>query len=298
MKTGLVLEGGAMRGIYTAGVLDVFLEYGIQVDGVMGVSAGAIHGVSYVSGQHGRSLRYNMQYCRDPRYMSLRSLLKTGDLFGVDFCYHELPERLDPFDNDAFELSSTEYYLTCTDIETGQPCYQRCESIRGEEIDWVRASASMPLASRVVTIGKHKLLDGGIADPIPVDAFRRLGFARNLVILTRPEGYQKKHSSAMPLIRRAFRGYPALIDAMDHRHEVYNTQLARIDELLREGDTFLIRPSRYLKISRTERNPRRIQAMYDLGRQDALRTLPDVLEFLGHTGRESSINREKCGKCI
>lgn len=281
MKTGLVLEGGAMRGIYTAGVLDVFLENKIRPDGVIGVSAGAIHAASYVSEQFGRSLRYNIKYCRDPRYMSLRSLIKTGDLFGADFCYHELPEHLDPFDNDTFEHSPIEFYLTCTEVESGKPFYQKCDSIRGDLIDWVRASASMPLASRIVTMDGHNLLDGGITDPIPVSAFRNLGFPHSIVVLTRPEGYRKKHSTAMPLIRRAFRNYPALIAAMDRRHHVYNAELDEVERLSRKGEILVIRPSRYLKIRRTERNRDRIQQMYELGRQDALRALSDVLAFLG-----------------
>ena len=151
-KTGLVLEGGGMRGIYTAGVLDVFLEQNIQVDGVIGVSAGAIHGCSFVAGQRERSIRYNLKYCRDPQYMSFRSLLKTGELCGTDFCYHQLPETLDPFDNEAFEASDTDFYVTCTDVETGEPVYKLCETLRGDQIDWVRASASMPLAAHIVEL--------------------------------------------------------------------------------------------------------------------------------------------------
>ena len=155
MKTGIVVEGVGMRGISAAGVLDVLLEHGIKADGLVGVSAGAIHGCSFVAGQAGRSIRYNLKYCRDPRYMSFRSLVTTGDLVGNEFCYHELPERLDPFDNDAFEASPMEFYATCTDVETGRPVYHRCDSLRGENIQWIRASASMPLVSRIVEIDGH-----------------------------------------------------------------------------------------------------------------------------------------------
>lgn len=172
-KTGLVLEGGGMRGIYVAGVLDVFLEQNIHVDGVIGVSAGAIHGCSFVAGQRERSIRYNLKYCRDPQYMSFRSLIKTGELCGTDFCYRQLPETLDPFDNEAFEASDTDFYVTCTDVETGEPVYKLCENLRGDQIDWVRASASMPLAAHIVELEGRKLLDGGVADSIPVAAFRK-----------------------------------------------------------------------------------------------------------------------------
>ena len=149
MKTGIVLEGGAMRGIYTAGVLDVFLEEGVTADLVMGVSAGAVHGCSFVSGQHGRSIRYYMKYCGDPRFMSFRSLLTTGDVVEEQFCYREIPERLDPFDNDAFEASPVKFYAVCSDLETGEAAYLLCPTLRGEAVDRIRASASMPFLSQI-----------------------------------------------------------------------------------------------------------------------------------------------------
>ena len=281
MKTGIVVEGGGMRGIYGAGVLDVLLENDIKVDGLIGVSAGAIHGCSFVSGQKGRSIRYNLKYSRDPRYMSMRSLIRTGDMFGIDFCYRELPETLDPFDNETFESSSTEYYVTCTDVETGQPVYHRCPSLRGDRIDWVRASASMPLASRIVELDGKKLLDGGVADSIPVMAFRKMGFKKDLVILTRPEGYRKKQNPMLPLIRRAYREYPEFVETAASRHLVYNRELDEISRLEREGEILVIRPSRRIKISRTERRPERIEQMYRLGREDAMKAFSGIKAFMG-----------------
>ena len=281
MKTGIVVEGGGMRGIYGAGVLDVLLENDIKADGLIGVSAGAIHGCSFVSGQKGRSIRYNLKYSRDPRYMSMRSLIRTGDMFGMDFCYRELPETLDPFDNETFESSSTEYYVTCTDVETGQPVYHRCPSLRGDRIDWVRASASMPLASRIVELDGKKLLDGGVADSIPVMAFRKMGFKKDLVILTRPEGYRKKQNSMLPLIRRAYREYPEFVETAASRHLVYNRELDEISRLEREGEILVIRPSRRIKISRTERRPERIEQMYRLGREDAMKAFSGIKAFMG-----------------
>ena len=174
MKTGLVLEGGAKRGIYTAGVLDVFLENGISFDGVIGVSAGAIHGCSYVSGQAGRSIRYNLNYGNDYRFMSFRSWLLSGNIVDVKFCYHDLPEKLDPFDNEAFENSPAKFYVVCSNVETGQPEYIRCRNMT-TEIDYLRASASLPLVSKIVNIGGKRLLDGGIVDSIPVRAFMNMG---------------------------------------------------------------------------------------------------------------------------
>ena len=281
MKTGIVVEGGGMRGIYGAGVLDVLLENDIKADGLIGVSAGAIHGCSFVSGQKGRSIRYNLKYSRDPRYMSMRSLIRTGDMFGIDFCYRELPETLDPFDNETFESSSTEYYVTCTDVETGQPVYHRCPSLRGDRIDWVRASASMPLASRIVELVGKKLLDGGVADSIPVMAFRKMGFKKDLVILTRPEGYRKKQNPMLPLIRRAYREYPEFVETAASRHLVYNRELDEISRLEREGEILVIRPSRRIKISRTERRPERIEQMYRLGREDAMKAFSGIKAFMG-----------------
>ena len=281
MKTGIVVEGGGMRGIYGAGVLDVLLENDIKADGLIGVSVGAIHGCSFVSGQKGRSIRYNLKYSRDPRYMSMRSLIRTGDMFGIDFCYRELPETLDPFDNETFESSSTEYYVTCTDVETGQPVYHRCPSLRGDRIDWVRASASMPLASRIVELDGKKLLDGGVADSIPVMAFRKMGFKKDLVILTRPEGYRKKQNPMLPLIRRAYREYPEFVETAASRHLVYNRELDEISRLEREGEILVIRPSRRIKISRTERRPERIEQMYRLGREDAMKAFSGIKAFMG-----------------
>lgn len=281
IKTGLVLEGGAMRGIYTAGVLDVFLEHGIHVDGVMGVSAGAIHGCSFVAGQKGRSIRYNLKYCKDPRYMSIRSLIKTGDLLDTDFCYRQLPETLDPFDNEAFMASGTEFYVTCTDVDTGNPVYRRCESLKGEQIHWVRASASMPLASQIVELEGRRLLDGGVSDSIPVSAFCKLGFKRCVVIMTRPLEYRKKPNRMIPMLRRVYRGHPQFVEAMACRHLMYNRELDEIRRMEKAGEILVIRPSRLVKIKRTEHKPERIQEMYDLGQKDGLKALDAVIRYLG-----------------
>ena len=169
-KTGLVLEGGAMRGMYTAGVLDVFMEQGIWFDGVIGVSAGAICGCSYISGQVGRTIRYNKNYCTDKRMMSFYSLFTTGDLVGAEFCYHTIPEQLDVYDNEAFLRSNIPFYLVCTNLETGKAEYIKMNDMV-KEIDYLRASASMPYVSRIVEKDGMKLLDGGCADTVPVRAF-------------------------------------------------------------------------------------------------------------------------------
>lgn len=285
MKRGIVVEGGGMRGIYAAGILDVLLENNIRPDGLIGVSAGAIMGCSFVAGQHERSIRYNLKYCRDPRYMSFRSLVRTGDLVGNDFCYHELPEQLDPFDNDAFEASPVKFYAACTDVETGKPVYHLCDSLRGSNIEWIRASASMPLVSRMVEIDGQKLLDGGVSDSIPAAAFRKMGFKKNLVILTRPLEYRKKPNRMLPVIRHVYRRYPEFIKAMERRHLMYNRELDEIKRMEDAGEIYVIRPSRLIKISRTESHPEKIRQMYELGRGDGTGVLRDIAEFLGCKSR-------------
>lgn len=279
MKTGLVLEGGAKRGIYTAGVLDVLNENGITVDGVLGVSAGAIHGCSYVAGQKGRSIRYTLKYGNDRRFMSLYSLLTTGDLVGADFCYHELPEKLDPFDHDAFETSPTRFYVTCSNVETGKAEYILCDELR-HKMDYLRASASLPLVSRIVEIDGKKYLDGGIADSIPVQAMFNLGYERNIVVLTRPYGYRKKASWNRFLAGFVYSRYPQFAEAIKKRHLMYNRELEEIEALEKAGKILVIRPSCKIKISKTERSPAVVKAMYDLGVTDAEEALENIRSFL------------------
>lgn len=279
-KTGLVLEGGGLRGIYTAGVMDVFLEENIVVDGVIGVSAGAIHGASYVSKQKGRNLRYSLRYRKDKRYMSLNSLIRTGDLFGVDFCYHDLPDKLDPFDYDTFRSNPTRMYVCCSNLETGEAEYLECKDMK-QDMEKLRASASLPLVSRTVEIDGMKLLDGGISDSIPIFAFRRMGYRRNIVVLTRPEGYRKSPDGMLKFEAVKYRDYPEFVRRMALRYKYYNKTLDKLEELERKGEVFILCPSRTLKISRIERNKNRIQAMYELGVQDTKDKINEVKEFLG-----------------
>ena len=281
MKTGLVLEGGAMRGLFTAGVLDVLMENKITFDGVIGVSAGAAFGCNFKSGQIGRAVRYNVRFCRDRRYCGLGSLWKTGDIFNTDFCYGEVPLKLDPFDFDAYEKNPTDFYVVCTDVETGQALCHRYTGREDHGFDWIRASASMPLVSRMVEIEGRKLLDGGIADSIPASCFERMGYTRNVVILTRPEGYRKKKNQALPLIRRKYRAYPRLVEAMEQRHLVYNAELDYVSQAQAEGRMFVIRPEKALAVRRIEKNPERLRAAYEEGRKTAERHREALSAFLG-----------------
>lgn len=270
-KIGLVLEGGAMRGMYTAGVLDVFMEHGISFDGVIGVSMGAITGCSYVSGQMGRTVRYNTKYCRDKRYMSFFSLLTTGDLVGNEFCYHALPEQLDPYDNEAFKRSRTEFYVTCTNVETGEAEYIKINDMV-EEIDYLRASASMPYVSRIVEIGEKKYLDGGCSDSVPIRTFMDMGYEKNVVILTRPAEYRKKPENKR-LVRLFYKKYPKFASTLERRAEEYNRMVEEILQLEREGKIFVIRPEKPLEIGRMSHNVKKIEGAYERGRADGLNCL-------------------------
>ena len=277
-KTGLVLEGGGMRGIYTAGVLDVFMERGIRFDGVIGVSAGAIHGCSYLSEQMGRGIRYYKKYCNDPRFMSFRSLIKTGNIVGVDFCYHELPDVLDPYDHEAFLKNRTEFYVTCSNIETGKAEYLRVTDMK-EQIDLVRASATLPYVSKIVTVGDRKYLDGGCTDSVPVDAFIDMGFERNVLILTRPATHvrQKEHG-LMAKIR--YRKYPEFLKALFSHHDRYNATKRRIAELEAQGSAFVIAPDSELEIGRLEGDAEKIQQVYDKGRADAQARIDEMIKWM------------------
>ena len=243
MKTGLVLEGGAMRGMYTAGVLDVMMENHVEVDGVIGVSAGAVFGCNYKSKQIGRVIRYNTKYCSDERYVSLKSLIKTGDLYGAEFCYNELPTRLDPFDVKTYQENPVDFYVTCTDVHTGRPVYHLCNRGDAEDIQWMRASASMPLVSRIVSVGGYDLLDGGISDSIPIRWFLKQGYKKNIVVLTQPAGYRKKPTRMIPMFKVFMRKYPEIAKAMKRRHRNYNGSLKAVKKLEERGEVFLLQPS-------------------------------------------------------
>ncbi|MBR6569284.1 MAG: patatin family protein [Clostridia bacterium] len=280
MLTGLVLEGGAMRGLFTAGVLDVLMENQIELDGAIGVSAGAVFGCNYQSGQIGRTLRYNLRFCHDWRYCSVRSLLLTGDLYGAKFCYWTLPLELDLFDYEAYAANPHPFYVVCTDCETGEAVYRLCRRADGDEREWFRASASMPLASRVVEVNGKKLLDGGIADSVPIRYFESIGYERNVVVLTQPEGFVKTASRGLTLMKKLLRKYPNVAKTMGRRHDVYNETSAYIAQREKEGAAFVIRPPRALDMSRTEHDPAKLQAAYDLGRQEMLKRLKELKSFL------------------
>ncbi|MBQ3265425.1 MAG: patatin family protein [Ruminococcus sp.] len=278
-KVGLVMEGGAMRGMFTAGVIDVFMENGIEFPAAAGVSAGAVFGCNLKSRQIGRVIRYNKRYCRDKRYCSVQSLIKTGDLYGADFCYRELPETLDVFDKDAYEQNPMTFTVVCTDVLTGKPVYQRLDKVDENCFLWMRASASMPMVSKPVRVGGYTLLDGGMSDAIPLRYMQEQGYEKNIVILTRPRSYVKKPSSPM-LMQLGLRRYPAMVKVMQKRHEMYAYQRAYVFASEKQGNTLVLCPDSDLPLSRTERDPEKLQQAYDEGRRIALRELDNIKAFL------------------
>lgn len=279
MKTGLVLEGGAMRGMYTAGVLDVFMEHGVHFDGIIGVSAGAVFGVNYLSGQRGRVIRYNCRFNTDKNYMGVGCLLKTGNYFNTEYAYYRVPRELDFFDDETYMSSGVPFYAVVTNVETGEPEYMRVESVLGQ-METLRASASMPFASKPVEINGKKYLDGGVTDSIPFEKFAEMGYEKQVVVLTRDMSYRKKPMNGA-LISLFYRKYPEFRRRLKNRHIVYNESVHKLAELEKAGSVFVIRPSAPIEISRTEREPERLKQVYALGRADAERELERLGKYLG-----------------
>lgn len=279
MKKGLVLEGGAMRGLFTAGIIDVMMEAGVEPDGLIGVSAGAAFGCNYKSRQPGRAIRYNTRFAKDARYSGLKSLLTTGDYFNAQFGYHIVPYQYDLFDVAAFEQNPMEFMVVCTDVLTGQAVYHKMDRVDYDELEWLRASASMPLASKVVEVAGHKLLDGGVADSIPLAYFESIGYDRNVVILTQPEGYVKHRTKLMPLMRIGLRRYPEMIQAMDRRYLMYNRELEFVRQAEREGRCLVIRPDEKLPIGHISHDPEEMKRVYQIGREMGDRYIERIKTF-------------------
>ena len=279
MKKGLVLEGGAMRGLFTAGIIDVMMEAKVEPDGLIGVSAGAAFGCNYKSRQPGRAIRYNKRFARDKRYCSWQSWLKTGNLYNADFGYRIIPTQYDIFDDKAFEENPMEFYAVCTDVETGKPVYKKLEKSGQLTYDWIRASASMPLASKVVELEGMKVLDGGVADSIPLEYFESIGYEKNMVILTQPDGYVKEHNKLMPLMRLSLRKYPNMIEAMNNRHIMYNKELSYVYQAESTGRALVIRPETPLPIGHISHNPDEMQRVYEIGRTTGMKYIERIKAF-------------------
>lgn len=263
-KTGLIIEGGGMRGIFAAGVVDYFLDKDIVFDNVIGVSAGACHACSYVCGQRGRAFATATDYLDRWEYCSMRSLRKTGNMFGVDFIYHKIPEELYPIDNEAFQRRGIRFQVAVTDCETGEAAYPEVKDMF-DDVDYILASGSLPFLARMVELDGRKYMDGGIADSIPLAQSIKQGNEKNVVILTRPRGYQKGASRAVPLLKLKYGKYPGLVRALQNRHKVYNETLELLRREEAAGRAFVIAPKGDLDIGRTEKDMKKLKRAYDEG---------------------------------
>ncbi len=266
-KTALVLEGGAMRGMYTAGVLDCFMDHGISFDAVIGVSAGALFGVNLLSKQRGRVIRYNKRFNGDKNYMGIRPLLKEKNIVSTKYAYDIVPRELDPFDDEEYKKSDIPFYAVVTNVKTGKPEYVQIKSVF-EQMDVLRASGSMPIVSKPVKLGHQWYLDGAVTDSIPYEKMLEMGYDRVVVVLTKPADYEKK---PMPKLFTSIykKRFPRFYEAFSNRYIMYNAQLERLKELEKQGVARVLRPSEHIKVSKVEKDPDKLESLYQLGIRDA-----------------------------
>lgn len=296
MKIGLVLEGGAMRGLYTSGVLDVFLKENIIVDCIIGVSAGALFGINYCSNQPGRVLRYQKKYVKEKDYIGLRIFLKTGNIINKELAYYDIPRKYDIFDEETFQKSKTKFYAVVTNIKTGQAEYIQITDTK-KQIKVFEATGAMPFVSKIVEIGNEKYLDGALADSIPVEKMRELGYDKIIVVLTKPAGYRKKKSPSF-MAEKRYKDYPKLVEAINSRYLHYNATLDKIKQLEESKEIFVIRPSKKIKMSRMEKDPAKIEEMYNLGVTDTNNIINNLKTYLEENtqivnAKEASLTDDK-----
>ncbi len=279
MKTALILEGGGMRGLYTAGVLDVLMENKIETDVAVGVSAGALFGINYKSKQIGRVLRYNLKYAGNKENLGVKSLLKTGDLMSKQFYFDDLPFKLDVMDTETYKNCKTEFYAVVTNLNTGLPEYKSIYDLKNEEcMEYLRASGSLPFVSKPVTINGVPYLDGGVSDSIPVKHYIDKGYEKMMVGLTRPLGFRKKgeiHGTGI-----AYKNYPDFAKTLKKRNLDYSKQCDLVDKLEKDGKILVIRPSEYIKVKTTEKDRKVIQNIYDLGVKDCKSKMQEIYNYL------------------
>lgn len=279
MKTGLVLEGGAMRGLFTAGALDVLMENKITFTGAVGVSAGTAFGVNFKSKQIGRVLRYNLRFAGKPYYASWRSWRRSGNLYARNFCYHILPDKLDPFDKKTFAENPMEFWSVSTNADTGEPEYTSLRSGDYTDLEWVRASSSIPFFAHPVALHGNFYFDGGVSDSIPIK-FAQKHYDQNVIILTQPRDYRKDRDKLWPLKKILLHQYPAVLKKIKTRAKDYNSCLDYIQKEERAGHVFVIRPPFSLNIGTIEDNHEKIKQVYEVGRQEMEKQLPRLKEFL------------------
>lgn len=279
MKTGLILEGGGMRGIFTAGVLDYFMENDIKFDNIIGVSAGACHAASYVSHQIGRSYDVSTKYLNDKNYCGLYSYIKTGDIFGAEMLYKTIPEKLDPIDNKTFKSNTMKLQVAVTNAHTGMCEYPYINDL-STDTQYIRASSSLPIVSKVVKIGGKEYFDGGITDSIPLKQSENEGFEKNVVILTQARSYTKSPNKAIALAKIKLRKYPQVVNAMKNRHIMYNETLEYIKKREKEGFVFVIAPPHPLEVARVDKNIEHLRQAYLIGCETAKNCFNQMKNFI------------------
>ena len=276
---GLILEGGGMRGVYTAGVLDAFLEENIEFSSIYGVSAGSCHACSYMSKQKGRAYRVNVDYLDDPNYCGVKSYLKTGNVFGADMLYSQIPNVLDPFDYEEFEKYPGKFFAVLTNLETREPEYIRVKDLK-KQMWAVRASSSLPLVSKTLVVKGRHYLDGGIADSIPIRRSIEAGNEKNVVILTREDSYRKTPNELMPLMKLRYSHSKAFLEKAENRHIRYNETLDFLKKEEEEGRTFVIRPSEKVNVGRVEKNKDKLEHLYNIGLEDGRKSMEAMKKYL------------------
>ena len=279
MKVGLVLEGGGMRALFTAGVLDALLDIKeLDIDGIVGVSAGALFGVNYVSGQKERAIRYNIKYARDKRYMGFYSWITTGNAVNEEFAFYEIPFKLDVFDQEKFKQSKIDFYVVMTNVESGKPEYVLIKDVF-KQMEYLRATSALPFASKIIEINGKKYLDGGISDSIPIDYCEDLGYDKIILVLTRPKNTHKEDKLNF-LYKLVYRKYPNLVERLINMGKDYEVVLKKIKDLENKDKIFVIRPPEILKIGRLEKNKDKIQKVYDIGLNTGLKEIDNLLKYL------------------
>ena len=278
-KTCLVLEGGAMRGMYTAGVLDILMQNNIKFDAIIGVSAGALFGINYKSNQKGRAYRYNMQYINDKEYIGLYSYLTTGNIMNKSFCFDKLVNELDKFDYQAFKNNKIKFYVVVTNLLTGTPEYQELTDLNDQnQMEYLRASGSMQYVSKPVKINNNYYLDGATGDSIPIKYMEKLGFNKIIVVGTRPEGYQKQYKPQPSKI--FYKKYPKFIKALSNRPSMYNETIKYIEKKANNHEIIFIRPSQDLKVKRIEKNKKKLSSLYTLGQNNTKEIISTINKYL------------------
>lgn len=276
----LILEGGAMRGLFTAGVLDYFMEQGLLASRVYGTSAGALNGLNYVAGDYGRSCFINLKYCRDWRYLSMRNFARTGNAFGVDFLFDTIPNKIEGYDYCHLPSSPSTLVAVATDVELGDACYHEVKDLRTNDVHYLAASASMPLVNKIVEVDGKKLLDGGTCDSIAYEQSLKEGARKQVIVLTRELGYIKQPNKLMALVRTRYSDYPEFVERMEMRHYEYNLAYRRIARMHEAGQAFVLRPTEPVEVAQMESNPDKLMDLYLQGYEQAMLHWNDILTYL------------------